>query len=123
MTQFQCNTCQFQNCQRRNLREGNKKDELFLLSIRRAKLDALRSREASTVQTNWYISAQQQEYGNSLGFDQILPVIGPHPIEDRQGMKVATTVLLKSQAKGKTLRQYNMIQQEHCVQHIQEPGM
>ena len=41
MTPFQCDACHFENCKRRSPIEGNLQDEVALLGIRRANLDAL----------------------------------------------------------------------------------
>ena len=41
LTPFQCDDCHFENCKRRSPIEGNLQDEVALLGIRRANLDAL----------------------------------------------------------------------------------
>ena len=44
MTTFQCNQCHFKNCKGRSTIIGNEQDDLDLLCIRRATLDAFWSR-------------------------------------------------------------------------------
>ena len=49
---FECDLCSFRNVAQRNPMWKNKKDNYTLICIRRANLDAMWSREASTVETN-----------------------------------------------------------------------
>ena len=97
MTPFQCDVCHFENCKRRRPFLGNTQDEVALLGIRRANLDALWSRERSTVkvnrlQGNHWVSASESAGWNDLA----LPKRRPFPLEDTFGMQAAVNMLLRS---------------------------
>ena len=102
MLPFQCDLCHFRNIQRRNpdtLRYA--KDALALQCIRRANLDSLWSREPTTVARNANQARTMEELGDALGFDCVAPPMGPFPLNDTFGMKIACVTLMKSLAPGK----------------------
>jgi hypothetical protein len=99
---FQCDVCHFRNIQRRNPEPSKyAKDGLALSCIRRANLDSLWSREPSMVTTNASQARTMEELGNALGFGSVAPPMGPFPLEDMFGMKIACVTLMKSLAPGK----------------------
>ena len=101
MTPFQCDSCHFENCKRRSPIEGNLQDEVALLGIRRANLDALWSRERSTVRSNRLQGNMWISVSESAGWlDHGLPKRGPYPVEDTFGMQAAVNLLLRSRSVG-----------------------
>ena len=101
ITQFQCNLCHFDYCKRRRPIPGNLQDEMALLGIRRANLDALWSRERSTVQANRLQGKHWVSASESAGWnDHALPKRGPFPMEDTFGMQAAVKLLLRSRDVG-----------------------
>lgn len=102
VTTFQCDLCHFRNIHQRSPREDGS-DDVVMNFIRRANLDALWSREVGTVKNT------QREYlkikikADILGIpsEGIFPEMGPHPLEDKQGMALAVIMLLRSLDAGK----------------------
>jgi hypothetical protein len=76
--------------------------------VRRANLDAIWAREPSTTSGNLSQTRKLEEFGGALGFSHVTPEMGPFPLEDAFGMKVACCTLLKSLDKGRW---------ENAVQH------
>jgi hypothetical protein len=102
MVPFQCDLCHFRNIQHRNpdpLKFA--KDALALACIRRANLDSLWSRESSTVSRNASQARTMEDLGEALGFESVGPRMGPFPLTDTFGMKIACVTLMKSLAPGK----------------------
>ena len=102
MTTFQCDVCHFRNINLRTPRAGGE-DDLLLKFIRRANLDAMWSREPGTVNNTRREFANLCVKANLLGIPlkSMIPEMGPHPLEDVQGMAVATCLLLRSLDTGK----------------------
>lgn len=101
MTPFQCDLCHFENCKKRHPIGGNLQDEVALLGIRRANLDALWSRERSTVQANKLQGKMWVSVSESAGWtDHALPKRGPYPVSDTFGMQAAVNLLLRSRSVG-----------------------
>ena len=101
ITPFQCDACHFENCKKRHPIEGNLQDEVALLGIRRANLDALWSRERSTVRANRLQGKMWVSVSESAGWmDFGLPKRGPYPVEDTFGMQAAVNLLLRSRSVG-----------------------
>ena len=102
VTPFQCDDCHFVNVKGRLPEEGNHRDELAMLCIRRAILDSFWSRERSTVRSNRYdglkFLANQEKVG--FGTDS-LPRGGPHPTSDDWGIAVAVSMMMHSLDPGK----------------------
>jgi hypothetical protein len=102
MLPFQCDVCHFRNIQKRNPRPLiYLKDALALTCIRRANLDSLWSREPSTVARNASQARTMEDLGDALGFDAVAPPMGPFPLDDTFGMKIACVTLMKSLDPGK----------------------
>jgi hypothetical protein len=77
-------------------------DVRVLKLIRRANLDALWSREPSTVRGNLTSCRQGADIAASLGFkDKLFRPMGPFPLEDTFGMAAALVMLQSSLKPGK----------------------
>jgi hypothetical protein len=78
------------------------KDRRSFMFIRRANLDSLWAREPSTVAGN-LAQARKMEFCGDDVFDtgSVGPAMGPFPLEDTLGMKVACTMLRRSLDPGK----------------------
>ena len=91
---FECDICHFRNC---NLRDPDwelSKDRFALLCIQRACLDALWSRETSTVSSNLNrLRLDYHDSMDSISMKDPLPVLGRTDICDKVGMKVAMMTL------------------------------
>ena len=99
---FECDVCHFRNVSRRDPMVGSSKDNYTLMCIRRVNLDAMWSRESSTVTSN--LSRLQRDYRSAmsrLSIDDPLPTLGNDTIEDRVGMKCALFTLDASRRPGK----------------------
>ena len=103
LTPFQCDSCHFLNIQQRFPVVGRSTDELLLLCIRRANLDALWSRERSTVGQNRREGVRLVGLCDNLGLsvDKFYPPRGPYPEADEFGMQLACGMLLRSLSAGK----------------------
>ena len=103
MLSFQCDVCHFRNIQRRDPKDGSGADGALLRNIRRANLDALWSREPTTVTQNRYQLDQFLKKGLVLGLsgNQLFAPFGPLPMEDRDGMASACCLLERSLDTGK----------------------
>ena len=100
MCPFQCDSCHFFNIQRR--RPGAKaQDEVLMMCIRRANLDAFWSRETATVLANRREGARVLSVSARLGIDQPYPKREPFGVCDSFGMMIACQSLLRSLDPGK----------------------
>jgi hypothetical protein len=98
---FQCDLCHFQNIQRR-MPGSDPRDEFFEVCIRRANLDALWAREASTVESNRREGRHGKKATETLGVNHEWDrVTGPYAVEDTWGMFEATSILLRSLDPGR----------------------
>ena len=103
VTRFQCDLCHFRNIQGRDPREESGIDSLLLRCIRRANLDAMWSREASTIRGLHGELLRMSRKAKTLGINprRFYPAMGPLPVEDKDGMGVACCVLMRSLDGGK----------------------
>ena len=85
---FQCDLYHFRNMKGSNLR-ANVEDFLLFRTIRRASLDNFWSREPSTVESNRREGMKIERVSEELGLSSILPMMGPFPVQDSQGMGIA----------------------------------
>jgi hypothetical protein len=102
VTPFQCDLCHFRNLMKRDPLMSLPQDLRMLKLIRRANLDALWSREPSTV----LATLNGCRYGSSiaryLGFgDYLFPPMGPFPLQDTFGMGIAIVMLESSLRPGR----------------------
>lgn len=99
---FECDLCHFRNVNLRNPVWESSRDAWTLLVIRRANLDAMWSRETSTVSNN--LSRLKLDYRDGMAvFSMVdpLPVLGSSELRDRVGMKCALFTLNASLRNGK----------------------
>ena len=95
MCPFQCDTCHFYNIQGR--RPGTKtQDDVLMMCIRRANLDAFWSRETSTVEANRREGIRVLGLSARLGVDNPYPKCTTFPVDDSFGMLIACESLLRS---------------------------
>ncbi len=105
MTPFQCDLCHFRNIKGRNPVRQNTRDNLALIMIRRANLDAFWARTTATVKSNLADTRQLVRHSVKLwGTVPTLPPRGPFPLEDAFGMAIATATLDRSLDKGRNAR-------------------
>ena len=101
MVMFQCDLCHFRNIQQRDPNRRNASDAILLSCIRRATLDAMWSREPSTVGANLREWHRGQTLGREiLGIESVMPALGPFPLKDNVGMGIAATMLWRSLDRG-----------------------
>jgi hypothetical protein len=100
MVPFQCELCHFRNIMLRNPDDGNITDLEILDMVRRANLDAFWSRESSSVSASLREAIRMEKMTARLGMPCVTPPLGPWPLEDKLGMKVALAVLDRSLDKG-----------------------
>jgi hypothetical protein len=113
ITGFQCDRCHVRNIRWREPVEGDAKEDLQLLWLRRAILDSLWSRESSTVRSNLSRVVELELLGDELDYYESTPRLGPYPLRDTFGMKVATIMIHKSTQPGRNAAavQYDTIHQ------------
>jgi hypothetical protein len=105
---FQCDLCWFHNLQRCDPLPRNDWDTLLLCCIRQANLDALWGRESHTVDSTLRAAKQLALLWTQVGLDPEFPALGPHPVGDTVGFRVAIGMLLKSLEPGR----YSQVHQQ-----------
>lgn len=105
MCPFVCDECHFWNLRRREVLVGNVCGELTMVCIRRANLDALWSRERSTVAGNLREGVRYLLICDRLGEKDPYPGRGPWPVGDLFGMKMACALLVRTLDPGKNAEQ------------------
>jgi hypothetical protein len=105
MTPFQCDLCVFRTLYKRNPRQVTS-DADNLTTIRRMNLDALWSREPSTIANNMRTLATLIATCEGSGFEPQIPNLGPFPIEDKLGYSVAFSMLKHSLRPGRHSKVY-----------------
>lgn len=111
VTPFQCHFCHFQILTHRDPIEGNPKDALLMCCLVQANLDALWSREGSTVGGNRRNYDQLVQIWKQTGIrEHVLPPLGPHPPRDTFGMAAAVAMLVKSTQPGKHDPKYTQLE-------------
>ena len=99
MVPFQCETCHFRNIYQRDpVRMLS--DEEALDFIRDANIDAFWGREESTVSSNLREGIRMEKTMKGLGMPSATPPMGPYPLEDVFGMKMAVAILDRSLDPG-----------------------
>ncbi len=102
VTPFQCDQCHFHNLMKRDPVPGVAQDVRLLKLIRRASLDALWSREPTTISSTLLSNCHGARIAKSLGFgDQLYRPMGPFPLEDTFGMGAALVMLQMSLQPGR----------------------
>ena len=107
ITQFQCDDCWFRNLHKRSPNPLSQADDLLLALIRRVNLDALWSRTPKTVSTS--VSGMKKILATSRHFNYQPPFesLGPWPIDDVWGFRLAITILQASQQPGRTSKTHS----------------
>jgi len=100
MLPFQCDLCHFRNIMMREPSEMSPEDMEILEYIRRATLDAVWSREPSTVKKNMQGLLRAERTMDRLRLPDVSPSLGPFPLSDIHGMLPAIAVLDRSLDKG-----------------------
>jgi hypothetical protein len=100
MVPFQCDLCHFRNIMLRDPETGSGTDWEMLDMVRRANLDAFWSREKSSVGATLKEAVRMEKMTRRLGMPCVTPSMGPWPLEDVLGMKVALAVLDRSLDPG-----------------------
>lgn len=110
LTPFQCDLCSFRNLQGRNPVANSYQDDMVLCCIRRVTLDSLWGREPNTVMATERGIRQMLEQWKRVGLKPDLPLLGPYPVEDSFGMRVAIAMVLKSLEPGKYHAEYQQFE-------------
>jgi hypothetical protein len=99
MCPFQCDHCHFYNLQ--GWRPGIKpQDEVLLMCIRQANLDAFWARETATIVANQRKGSRARSLSARLGIDSPYPERRAFAVEDSFGMLTACQLLLRSLDAG-----------------------
>lgn len=119
MTPFQCDLCLFRNLQLRNPLPSHPKDDLLLCCIRRVNLDALWGREPHTVDATLRGCQQMVAQLKQVGVEPDFPPLGPHPVWDSFGVRVAIAMVLKSLQPGRYHADYQQFEtiRKLCAAH------
>jgi hypothetical protein len=110
LTPFQCDVCMFRNLQGRDPLIGSAADDLLLCCIRRANLDAVWGRETHTVEATLRSLSQLTRQLALVGLTPDLPPLGPYPVADLCGVRVAVGMLLKSLEPGRHRASYQQFE-------------
>ena len=104
LTPFQCELCHFRNIYGRNPDSNRFQDVFAAVAMRRASLDAFWSREPATVASNLAEFRRMEESAAvAFGFpDGVAEELGPFPLKDTMGMKLAMATLNRSMDPGRT---------------------
>jgi hypothetical protein len=105
MIPFQCDLCIFRTLFKRNPTPA-RGDKENLAVIRRMNLDAMWSREPSTIEKNMRTLSNLISTCESSGFHPQLPSLGPFPAKDSCGFGVAFSMLCQSRRSGKHSKSY-----------------
>ena len=98
---FQCDLCHFHNIQIRDPDTSSVQDRQLMTAIRRANLDAFWARAPGTISNNrGDLKKLLWTAEDDLGIREILPVMGPHPLEDNWGMGLAAVLLRRTLDAG-----------------------
>ena len=95
----------------RNPVEGNSLDNRVLMLIRRATLDSFWSSEPTTVRGNLRQGGKMEDIAAQLGLSPVMGAMGPFPLSDTTGMKLAVVMLERWLDPGKNERlvQYSTV--------------
>ena len=86
------------------------RDDLLLCCLRRANSDAVWGRESHTVQATLRAMRQLVTQLGLVGVDPKLPPLGPYPVNDGFGIRVAIGMLLKSLSPGRHSSTYQQFE-------------
>ena len=106
LSPFQCDVCSFRNIKSRSPVSTSVSDTRLLAYIRRANLDVFWSRSPGTVTSSVAGIRKIINYSNELNMPPPLEPLGPWPVEDKQGLRLAICTLKASQEAGKNDPKY-----------------
>ena len=112
-TPFQCDLCWFRNLVQRFPNSTSQADILLLAYIRRVNLDALWSRTPGTISSCLWGARKILNASKELRFNPPFEPLGPWPVADNWGLRLAIFILKASQSPGKNnpkYTQYDSIQ-------------
>lgn len=124
-TPFQCDRCHFVNMNGREAGMGSR-DQVVLALIRRANLDAFWDRSTSTVEAHGREVARMDRIADELGMTPFQTSLGPWPLEDAFGMKVAVLMLKRSLDPGRNESrvQFDTVQKMRaCATNLYQAGV
>ena len=105
-TPFQCDVCSFRNIQSRSPLPSSQADQRLLAYIRRANLDAIWSRTPGTISGSLVGIRKILKTAELLNMPSPLEDLGPWPVEDIHGLRLAIAILQASQEGGKNSKEY-----------------
>ena len=121
---FQCDICWFHNLEGRRPDKNSYADELVLAYIRRVNLDGMWARSSSTIASTRSSLKALIKCWKEIGVSIDLPAIGPWPLSDKVGFKLAMGQLRLSQKPGRnttTHQQYDTIRRlRSAYSHVHE---
>ena len=103
---FQCDYCWFVNLEGKEAREDDLVDNRLLGYIRRVNLDILWSREPGTISASYSQLSKIMRLCDDLGMSRLELPVGPWPVTDGVGFRLAIIILRASQAKGRNSKEY-----------------
>ena len=103
---FQCDDCWFVNLEKKEACSESLVDQRLLGYIRRVNLDILWSREPGTVAASCSQLSKIMRLCDDLGMRRLELPVGPWPVEDNVGFRLAIIILRASQAKGRNSKDY-----------------
>ena len=103
---FQCEYCWIVNLKGREYNANDPKDIRLAAYLRRFNLDAMWSREKSTVEANLRQLKKGAKMSATLGLEPVDIPIGPWPVGDPYGVQIGLQILASSQLPGKHSKVY-----------------
>ena len=100
ITAFQCDKCWFRNLKGRDPNQ-HCTDEILLMTIRRANLDAMWSLEPATIENNAREIKRGVRESKLVGLRPPYPPLGPWEVGDTIGFGLAIQMLLRSLDNGR----------------------
>jgi len=121
---FQCDTCWFRNLEGRLPRDTSYADKLILGYIRRVNLDGMWARSPSTVTSIRNSLVSLIKSWEEIGITPDFPELGPWPLSDKVGFRLAIGQLRHSQRPGRnanTHLQYDTVRRlRSAYSHVHE---
>ena len=123
---FQCDVCWFRVLEKREPKVGSYQDGRILTYIRRVNLDLIWSRAPGTIASTRDNIKMMIRMWRELGVSIDLPSLGPWPVEDKVGFRVAMAQVRYSQRPGKneaTHLQFDTVRKMRTAyNHVHEVG-
>ena len=121
---FQCDTCWFRNLEGRLPRSESYSDSIILSYIRRVNLDGMWARSPSTISSTKNGLITLIKRWKEVGVTPDFPELGPWPLNDKVGFRLAIGQLKHSQRSGKnvvTHLQYDTVRRlRSSYSHVHE---